>query len=81
MWGKGLYFAEKSSYSNHFAYRHENGVRGQFFAWVNLGEEAQVQMSDQAREIIKPPDNKDSVKGFTNGSNVYIVYANKQAYP
>ena len=31
--------------------------------------------------MIQPPQNKDSVKGFTNGSNVYVVYANKKAYP
>ena len=42
MWGKGLYFAEKSSYSNHFSYKYPNGERGLFFAIVNLGEEDQI---------------------------------------
>ena len=31
--------------------------------------------------MIEPTESKDSVKGFTNDSNVYIVYANKKAYP
>lgn len=28
-----------------------------------------------------PIDRYDSVKGFTNGSDVYMVYSNKKAYP
>ena len=50
MWGKGLYFAEKSFYSNCFAYRYENGERGQFFALVNLGEESFVEYNDDTHE-------------------------------
>jgi hypothetical protein len=37
-WGKGIYFAENAKYSNHYSHKHKkNGVRGMFFALVNLG--------------------------------------------
>jgi hypothetical protein len=55
MWGKGIYFAEKSSYSNHFSYRYPNGDRGQFLAIVNLGDEASIEYKDECREMIEPP--------------------------
>ena len=88
MWGRGLYFASKSSYSNQFAFKYKDnkgqlsGERGIFLALVNLGEEQLIQYDENVtRKMIEPPQNKDSVKGSTNGSDVYVVYANKKAYP
>lgn len=53
-----------------------------FLALVNLGEPAIILESDTNRtKTVAPPDQKDSVKGNTNGSDIYIVYANKKAYP
>lgn len=28
-----------------------------------------------------PPEGFDSVKGNTNGSDIYVIYANKKTYP
>ena len=88
MWGRGLYFASKSSYSDKFAFKYKDnkgqlsGERGIFLALVNLGEEQFIQYDENVtRKMIEPPQNKDSVKGSTNGSDVYVVYANKKAYP
>ena len=78
MWGKGLYFAENASYSLGYSHKHKNGVKGMFFAQVNLGK-----CNDMApdKNIKTPPQGYDSISGFTGGSKVYIVYANKKAYP
>ena len=32
-------------------------------------------------KIKTPPQGFDSISGLTGGSKVYIVYANKKAYP
>jgi hypothetical protein len=51
-------------------------------ALVNLGEPEPVHESDPNRtKIVDPATGFDSVKGNTNGSDIYIVYANKKAYP
>ena len=90
MWGVGLYYAVNAKYSKDYSHKHLNhpqatstkGVKGMFLASVNLGDVANVPQSDPNRGSLKrPPNNKDSVKGNTNGSDVYIIYANKQAYP
>ena len=48
---------------------------------LNLGKEVFIQgPTDASRKLARPPDDNDSVKGYTNGSNVYIVYHNKKAY-
>ena len=55
-----------------------------------LGDHIEIMPNDQT--LIKPPqrndletgaevDTYDSVQGFTNESEVLIVYANNQAYP
>jgi hypothetical protein len=78
MWGKGIYFAENAKYSDDYTYKHRNNVKGMFFAMVNLGRVADLP-SD--KKIVEPPQGHDSISGFTNGSKVFIVYANKKAYP
>jgi hypothetical protein len=53
-----------------------------FLAYVNLGEVEYVDYSNKERaKLIEPPNGKDSVRGHTNNSDIYIVYANKKAYP
>ena len=37
MWGRAIYFAVNSSYSNAYSYRCPNGDRQMFMATVNLG--------------------------------------------
>lgn len=49
---------------------------------VNLGKDTFVPYdSNVTRNFQKPPENYDSVKGNTAGSDVYILYHNKKAYP
>lgn len=76
-WGRGLYFAVNSDYSNAFAHTFENGDHGIFLAKVNIGET--ISLSSQ--NLVEPPQGKDSVQGKRGGSDIYIVYANKKAYP
>ena len=53
-----------------------------FLAYVNLGDVEYVAESSKGRSnLIQPPNSRDSVKGNTNNSDIYIVYANKKAYP
>ena len=37
LWGKGIYFAERASYSDQYAFKLPNGDRGVFLTLVNLG--------------------------------------------
>ena len=78
MWGKGIYFAENASYSLNYSYKHRNNVKGMFFALVNLGRVTDLPSDQNIKEPLK---GYDSISGFTNGSKVFIVYANKKAYP
>ena len=43
MWGRGLYFAEKSSYSDKYAHKFPNGEFGIFLALVNLGDQISLE--------------------------------------
>lgn len=53
-----------------------------FLAQVNLGDVEYIdEKNPERKKLIQPPNNRDSVKGNTNGSDIYIVYANKKAYP
>ena len=46
MWGRALYFAEHSNYSDKFAYNFENGDKGMFLALVNLGKEIEIEFDE-----------------------------------
>ena len=79
MWGKGIYFAKNAGYSNdYYPHIHEDGNRGIFLACVVLG---QTKYMNPQKDLIQPPPGFDSVSGNTRGSDVYIIYANKKAYP
>jgi len=49
-----------------------------FFARVLVGRCADM---PPKKDLIKPPDNYDSVSGDTSGSKVYMVYENGRGYP
>jgi hypothetical protein len=65
MWGRGLYFAENASYSLGYSHNHKNGVKGMFFAHVNLGNCKDL---PPKKDIKEPPQGFDSVTGITGGS-------------
>ena len=90
LWGRAVYFAENSIYSN--SYRFDAGMtldgkemHQMFQARVNVGESIEISADNT---LIEPPIKDlakgiryDSVKGVTQGYPVYMVYANKKAYP
>ncbi len=84
LWGKAIYFSVNSSYSNAYAHLLPNGQKQIFLAKVIIGNEATLNPDPS---LVMPPLNEesklryDSVKGRTGGSDIYMVYANKRAYP
>ena len=78
MWGKGLYFAVNSSYSDRFAHSLGNGEFCMFLAQVFVGY-SEVRKSDNS--IVGPNGRFHSVQGCTGGSQVHILYQNGLAYP
>lgn len=85
MWGRANYFAANSAYSNaEYAYKLPDGSRQMFEAKVNIGNTV---IMNADRNIIEPPlvqnstHRHDSVQGWSQGSDIYMVYANKKAYP
>ena len=84
MWGKGIYFAENASYSNDYRSKNKNYYQ-MIVAEVILGD--YIELISDSKIKRPPPKYKDkgikydSIKGFTNGSNIFIIYENNRAYP
>ncbi|CDW84031.1 UNKNOWN [Stylonychia lemnae] len=84
MWGKANYFAQNASYSHGYRHKIQNRTYQMFFARVTVGQNIKLE-SDTTLKM--PPMNGnqskryDSVQGYTKGSNVFMIYANKKAYP
>ena len=89
MWGRGTYFAVNASYSMNYSYNTPAGQKQMFLAKVLLGDHNEVAADST---LVLPPqrydlhtgaqtDHYDSVQGATNGSVVFIAYANNQAFP
>ena len=88
-WGKAIYFAENASYSHAYRYTTKDGYYQMFLARVTIGDF--IEMSSDTT-LTKPPqksltnsefksESYDSVKGHTQGSDVYMIYMNQQTYP
>lgn len=87
LWGKAIYFAQNASYSCNYAFKNEDGTLSFFLAKVAVGDYIEL-----APEKLKLPPLKmslsesevkkryDSVKGKTNGSDVYMIYDNGRVY-
>ena len=78
LWGKGLYFAVNSSYSDMFTYSLGNGEFCMFLAQVFVGY-SEVKRNDPS--IVTPSGRFHSVQGSTGGSQVHILYQDGLAYP
>ena len=92
MWGTGSYFAVNASYSDVYAYT-AVGIEKKMFiiCKVLTGESYNAKTSDNS--LRQPPlkpvathesfeeERYDSVKGHTNGSDIYIVYDHEKVYP
>jgi hypothetical protein len=84
MWGRGIYFARKASYSDAYACTHTDGSKGMFLAKILIGETIVLQPDSNLQVPPEKPGSKrryDSVQGHTQGSDVFIVYHNRQTMP
>ena len=87
-YGTAIYFAQNASYSdNGYYYKLPSGDRQLFLAEVLLGDYDPASLA-QDPALRRPPKKSansderfDSVKGNTQGSDVYMVYQTHQAYP
>ena len=86
MWGKGIYFAERASYSDSYVHRNAQGQKLVMLTKLLAGEEQHIMPNDRSLRFPpkKPNGNGarfDTVTGDTGGSKVYVVYENGRAYP
>lgn len=84
MWGKANYFAVNASYSSGYSHDLKNGTFQMFYARVILGNYKELGSDNTLREppmIEGTTIRHDSVKGHTGGSDVFMIYSNKKAYP
>jgi len=83
MWGIGVYFATKSSYSNGYAYT--KTYKQMFLADVIVGDFYYCDPNSSLRMPPVKPGTKnqrfDSVSGTTCETQVFIIYENSKAYP
>ncbi|TNV85958.1 hypothetical protein FGO68_gene824 [Halteria grandinella] len=85
LWGKANYFAVKSEYSHSYRHKTSKGTFQMFYARVILGR---AKLLGQDKSLREPPMVEgssnvryDSVQGFASGSDIFMVYSNKKAYP
>jgi hypothetical protein len=89
MWGIGIYFAVNASYSNNYAFQNaSDGSKSFFYAKVAIGQAIKQDPDNKIRvPPLKPNQNGkleesfDSIQGFTNNSDIFIIYENSRAYP
>ena len=83
MWGEGIYFAVNASYS-HLYCNKVGDLNRLFFARVNLGNFAFIPFDKNnqslTRNLKRPPNDFDSVKGHTGNSDIFVVYYNTKVY-
>jgi hypothetical protein len=87
MWGIANYFAVNASYSDKYSFKTSaNGHKQMIYARVMIGDTIKCDPKGSLRmpppvNSANPYDLYDSIKGETCGSDVYMIYTNKQAYP
>ena len=86
MWGIANYFAVNASYSDKYSYKIADGHKQMIYARVMIGDTITLEPKSSLRmpppiNPANPHDLYDSVRGYTAGSHVYMIYTNKQAYP
>ena len=89
LWGIGTYFARNASYScPNYSYKLPDGKRQVFLAQVLTGEVYDYKTQND-KALRRPPKKNESisnvrynsVSGVTAGTQVYIIYENRIAYP
>ena len=84
MWGPAIYFAVNASYSHSYSYKNVDigNMRQMFLSEVLLGDFKDCASGKYAKPPLKEPSQVeyDSIRGHTQGSDVYMVYSNNKAY-
>ena len=82
-YGRGAYFTDDASYTNSYAFTHQNGDKQVFLAYVARGKVEQKQTWDNVTRLIKHPSpGYQSICGPITGSHHgLIVYELNQSYP
>lgn len=94
LWGEGTYFAVNASYSHNYSYtvNQSSPRRQMFLALVLTGDSHNC---NQDRSLKQPPkkggnnqdetmfadERYDSVRGHTQGSEIFVIYEHDKAYP
>jgi hypothetical protein len=87
MWGHGVYLAVNASYSKNYSFSCPNGHKQFFLISALLGDTIELKPDSSLRtppsksSAVATHDEYDSVKGFTAGSDVYILYSQAATYP
>ena len=93
LWGRGIYFAGKAVYSDGYRFDNNNGTFSFFYSKVALGQEVELKSDNTLHQpplksnqasgstSIVEETRYDSVKGFSNDSDIWILYENSRAYP
>ena len=93
MWGHANYFAVNARYSHDYAYTEDSmsrfllryGLKQMFLAIVLTGDYYVCAPNSSLRmppiKVLSSRKQHDSVKGNTNGSDVFMTYDNEKAYP
>ncbi|CAD8167784.1 unnamed protein product [Paramecium octaurelia] len=87
LWGDGIYFAENASYSRNYSYKIQTQddpkYAGNLVFLCCLVTTGKAEDRQQNTNIRKPSDGFDCVTGFTNGSNIFVIYQMhvRRAYP
>lgn len=89
-YGSGIYFAKKASYSDNYAYKTVDAKSGAPVKQIMLVKVITANVYDAPnalRDIRTAPwvdentEMYDSVKGKSNGEDIYMVYENSRACP
>lgn len=84
MWGQGTYYAVNSSYSVNYSFTRPDGKKQMFCCSVIIGDAKDLPSTPN---LIRPPQKPNSgsfyhsVKGNTQGSDIYITYEPAMSYP
>eukprot|EP00347_Sterkiella_histriomuscorum_P004024 403362037 len=86
MWGQAIYFAQNSSYSHDYRHTTSSKTFQMFYARVLVGNYIALPNNSEIKmPPLVPGDPQgryhDSIQGNTGGSDVFMIYANKKAYP
>lgn len=94
--GKGIYFAEKSEYSNNYRYIEAtkgtifgigaSSTHSMFLCEVLVGESEKCpghngQIKDTSLKNLQEKIKYESMTDFLNNSNIFVVYKSRRAYP